>query len=311
MPVAAMPSPPASDQRSDLPPLVLSHQKPAFERLLAIGRASFGAQRHTLPVRLRTNSLIIGPTGSGKTHLAKMVAEELGLGSAFLSLSVSDWVLLSSTRRGAENTWTTIYRFLRRIRKDSGAIIFLDELDKLSGQCDYEQYQRVEVFALLDSKLPPGLVDNEDDPVSESGIAEAQEVLSNRSLIIGAGAFQDLWETRAASPIGFREGAPSTLPPTPQDLSQTLPRELVNRFRRELLILPPLQHADYVEMLETTAVRVPAYLRQNFLKLGRERIPAALEMQQGCRYLEDLMLETILTERECLRASPSIEGQHI
>lgn len=306
-----MPSPPPSDARSDSPPLILSHQKSAFERLVAIGRACFGVQRNTLPVRLRTHSLIVGPTGTGKTFLARAVAKELGLGAKnFLPLSVSEWVLLSCTRRAAMNTWTTICKFLLSNKSSDGVIIFLDELDKLNGQCDYEQFQRTEVFQLLDLTLPTGLVDDEGDPIGELDLAAAREVLSNRTFLIGAGAFQQIWETRSTSCIGFHERLPDPQPLALGDLAQTLPRELINRFRRELLILPQLQHRDYIEMLESTAVRVPSYLRDGFLRIGHESISGALEMNQGCRFLEDTLLEAILAERRSLKVIPTQEKRH-
>lgn len=306
-----MPSPPPSDPRSDSPTLVLSHQRPAFERLVAIGRACFGVQRHTLPLRLRTHSLLVGPTGTGKTFLARAVAKELGLGAKnFLALSVSDWILLSCTKRAATNTWTTIYRFLHSNKSSDGVVIFLDELDKLNGHCDYEQFQRTEVFQLLDFSLPTGLVDEDDAPISEANIAVAQDVLANRTLIIGAGAFQSLWETRTMPNIGFHESSKNPSPPSPDELSKTLPRELVNRFRRELLVLPALHSEDYVAMLERTAPQVPAYLRESFLRIGHENISGAIEMNQGCRFLEDILLEAILAERSCLNVNPPQEKNH-
>jgi len=49
---------------------------------------------------------------------------------------------------------------------------------------------------------------------------------------------------------------------------------------------------------------VPPYLRETFLRMGHEQIPDAMVMQQGCRFIEDLMLQTILSERASLQMSP-------
>ena len=81
-------------------------------------------------------------------------------------------------------------------------------------------------------------------------------------------------------------------------------------------MLPPLSETDYRAMLETTAEKVPAYLRETFLRIGRERIVKAAANHQGCRFLEEVLLDTILFEREQLFArpapvkSPSLASEH-
>jgi len=50
-------------------------------------------------------------------------------------------------------------------------------------------------------------------------------------------------------------------------------------------------------MLEQAASDVPVYLRATFLTLGRKRLSEAARQQQGCRFLEELMLDTVLEER--------------
>lgn len=289
----------SSDSTSDSPPPILNHQRRVFDYLLSVGHACFGVQRNTLPVKLKTNSLVIGPTGSGKTFLAKAVASELGV--PILILSASNWVLLGCSERGAEVTWRTIFNFLSRNTKSSGLVIFLDELDKIAGSSSWDVHLRVEIFNLLDLIIPEGLKDEDGDLFGSSSCAAARDVLMNRTLIIAAGAFQHIWEQRAQSVIGFSEPTTESSPPTSQDLVQTLPRELVNRFAGRFSILPPLRHTDYLSMLEDTAARVPSYLRQTFLRLGSEKILEAISMQQGCRFLEELMLNTILAERAHLQ----------
>lgn len=295
----------SSDVPSDSPPPVLDHQQHVFDHLLSVGRVCFGVQRNTLPVKLKTNCLLVGPTGSGKTFLARAVASELAV--PILILSASNWVLLGCSERGAEVTWRTIFNFLSRNTKSSGLIIFLDELDKIAGSSSWDVHLRVEIFNLLDLSIPEGLKDDDGDLFDPSSCAAAREVLMNRTLIIAAGAFQHIWEQKTQSVIGFNDPTTELLPPTSQELVQTLPRELVNRFAGRFSILPPLQRADYFSMLKDTAARVPSYLRETFLRLGSEKISEAISMQQGCRFLEELMLNTILTERAHLQDVPKTE----
>jgi len=289
-----------SDPPSDSAPFILGHQRSIFEKLTAIGRACFSIQRHTLPTRIRTNTLIVGPTGTGKTFLAEAVAKELEV--PFLPLALSNWVILCGTDRGAQTTWVAIADFLYKNRKAPGVIIFLDEIDKhRRPTSSWDQQAQVESFLLLDGRIPRFLKDEDGDLLREEKLSIIQNVLANRTYIIAAGAFQHLWENHAQPPIGFGETSGDARLPTPDELAQTLPREIVNRFSRALQILEPLHEADYESMLTAIAPRVPHYLRETFLRIGREGVGAAMSMQQGCRFIEDVMLQTILSERASLQ----------
>lgn len=81
-------------------------------------------------------------------------------------------------------------------------------------------------------------------------------------------------------------------------------REIVNWFSRQLPILPPLQTSDYRDMLASIVPKVPPYFRETFLRIGHEKINEAMVMQQGCRFIEDTMLQTILSERTSLQCYP-------
>lgn len=292
-----------SDPPSDSAPLIFAHQRAAFESLSAIGRACFSVQRQTIPCRLRTNTLLLGQTGSGKSFLVESVARELGV--PFLPVALSNWVILSGTDRGAQTTWVAIADFLHKNRNAAGVVIFLDEVDKLrSTTSSWDQQVQVESFLLLDGRVPKFLKDSDGDLLSDSTLEAAQDMLANRTLIVAAGAFQHLWESRSRPAIGFGElcGVPAL--PTPDELARSIPREIVNRFSRELIILTPLQMSDYKDMLAAIAPKVPHYLRETFLRIGHEQITEAMAMQQGCRFIEDIMLQTILSERTSLQMLP-------
>jgi len=261
--------------------MILGHQRAAYERLLAVAGASFFAQRHTLPVRPRTNTLLIGPSGSGKTFLAGAVAK---------------------------TTWPLIVGFLQQNSKCDGVVLFLDEVDKLCGHTTWETFLRTEIFKLLDLGVPEGLCDGDGDAISKTHIDAARDVLANKTYIIGAGAFQEVWETRSKALIGFSDQATPSLPVSLGDLSGTLPRELTNRFRAEVIVLPKLTRDDYWRMISQTGAQVPVYLRDTFLRLAKARIEAAIQCQQGCRFLEEIILDSIIHERESLKNWNGPEG---
>lgn len=279
--------------------MIYDYQKPAFEKLLAVAKACFAVQRQTLPIRVRTNTMIIGSSGTGKTHLAHAVATELG--AEFLSVSVADWILLGCSGRGGSPTWPLIARFLRRNAKKTGLVIFVDEIDKIGGQSTWETFLRTEIYSLLDFKIPTGLNDGDDNILTADELAQAQDVFSNRTLILAAGAFQGIWENRSRPSLGFGAMDAGNDETNLSHLAATLPREVTNRFRSQLIVLPQLRECDYRRMLEQSAEKIPVYFRETFLRLGYTRIPGAVACRQGCRFLEELMLDTIIEERSLLQ----------
>ena len=277
-------------------PMIYDYQKPAFEKLLSVAKACFAVQRQTLSIRVRTNTMIVGPSGAGKTHLARAVAEKCE--TEFLSVTLGEWIPLGCSGRGGVPTWPVIAKFLLRNRKAAGLVIFVDEIDKVSGTSTWETFLRTEVFSLLDFKIPIGI--NDDDLDCAEDLPQAQEALSNRTLILGAGAFQHIWENRGRASLGFGEPDSNGETIDLTLLAATLPRELTNRFRSDLVILPELLESDYRRILLQSAEGVPVYLRETFLRLGHLRIPSAVACRQGCRFLEELMLDTIIEEKSLL-----------
>lgn len=293
------PASPAGDSR-----IILPHQQNAFDRLIEVAQVCFGTTRRTIPLALRSNSLIVGPSGCGKTFLAQAVANHFD--APFLAVSATDWVLIGCSNRGAINTWPAIAHFLHANRKKEGVVILIDEVHHAYGDGAWERFTRVELHSLFDLRLPCGLsanLDGEDadHPLSPKDLSEIEEVLANRTIIIGAGAFQELWEKNDATPIRFHQKEQAPELPTLKTLTRTLPTELINRFRSELLILPPLVLGDYKLMLETMAQKVPSYLRETFLRLGHARLSEVTRLRHGTRFLEELMLDTLLAERAALR----------
>ena len=296
--------------------MILEHQRAAFEKLVSVGSACFSSQRKTLPIKLRTNTLLIGPSGSGKSHLARAAAKALG--AECLVLSAAEWILLGCSARGGAATWPLIHEFLSNNYKAEGVVIFLDEIDKIGGggigglargDSSWDNHLRTEVYTLLDFSLPVGLRDEEGNDLDDS-LERPQEVLSNRCFIIAAGAFQDLWDRRSRPTLGFGENTATADEPVDlTHLLEALPVELTNRFRSGLVVLPQLVESDYRRILEMVGAEVPHYLRDTFMRLGYRRIPEALACRQGCRFAEELLLDTIMQERHAMRDNTSPETE--
>lgn len=279
-------------------PLIFQHQRAAFTRLCAVARAYIHTNFERLPIRPRGNVFVVGPSGTGKTHLAQQVATGAGMDLAYLPISVSEWVVMGASQRGASSTWPKIWQFLIRSAKKEGCLIFLDELDKIGrlNQGEWTRYQTTEVFSLLDRRIPRNLNDLDGDRISDRRIVEAEAVLRNKTLIVAGGAFQELWD--ASAPIGFGTEPDSTIPKLDlKRLSEHIPPELSRRFGSQLIALPPLQEADYLDMLELILPALPDHWRARYEKLARAGMPEATRLGQGPRYFEEILLEVAVQER--------------
>ncbi len=277
-------------------PLILPYQKPVFDRLSAVARACLYVDRRQFSaIKFRACFWLIGPTGSGKSFLAKALAQEMEV--PFLSISVSDWMILGGTNRGSATTWPTILSFINQNIESQGAIIFIDELDKCRDKSNWNSFLRTEIFSLCDSRIPLGIQDLDMDNDGEHSIEEAEAFLRNKTMIIGGSAFQEIWEERSSTGIGFNTTPQTTSLPELPDLTRTLSREFVNRFSSEMFILPQIQEKDYLDMVESMAVHVPEIWRNRFIDLGLSRIDQALRHQKGARYLEEILLSAVVEER--------------
>lgn len=284
---------PQTTKESTPPPVIFRHQEEAFKKLLRIGRACFAMGQHGLSLRPRCHSLIVGPTGTGKSFLANAVATELNV--PILRVNLGEWVLIGCSQRGARNTWPLIFDFLVRHQKKTGVVIFIDELDKLFGNTAWEVFLRNELFLLLDLQIPSGIMkDDDDDEPDEERMRTAQNTLASKTLILGAGAFQHLWDERTKPTLGFGERAPSIEPTSLNHLTKTLPAELTNRFRSDLIALPHLGEADYRRILADMAEKMPTDLRPTFVRMGEERIAEAAKSKQACRFLEELIVDVVI-----------------
>jgi len=283
-------------ENNKTPQLILPKQQAAFDRITAIGRIVLSLDRKQFPLAVRTNILITGESGAGKSHVARAAALELDV--PILTVNTSEWMLLGSAGRGATPTWPRIYEFLMRCANQSGGLVLLDELDKICDKTSWTTYLRSEAFNLLDMTVPKNLVDKDGDAISEASIEAAQRVLRTKILVVGAGAFQSIWDERNRPTLGFLPEERRVVSPDLGDLFRRLPRELLARFGSNLIVLPPLVESDYYLMLDVFADRMSEFWKPRFAKLGQERIPEAARLKLGPRFFEELVLEMVLSERQ-------------
>jgi hypothetical protein len=218
----------------------------------------------------------------------------------FLSISVSDWILLGCSNRGGSATWPTIVEFIERSKQEPGAIIFIDELDKCYHDSNWNTFLRSEIFSLCDGSVQRNINDLDGDRISGSRIEAVREFLENKTMILAGAAFQDFWEAKSKPSMGFMPSHPSDDLPELPDLVKTLPRELVNRFSSEMFVMFDLTAKDYRQMLESAAGQVAETWRKRFLELGISRIEQAVRHKKGARFMQEVLLSAIVEERGSL-----------
>jgi len=289
---------------------LFAHQEAVFQNLLSTAQVFFSGRWRRLSLTPRFARLLIGSTGSGKSHLVRHLAQMLRL--PLFEIQATNWMPLGASNRGGPPTWPQIIQFCVQYRK---GIIFLDELDKLGGWTDWQNFIRVEVFSLLDRRVPDGLEFPRKDDYETISLATSERLhrlsrlrLDRAMLVVGAGAFQNLWQAKETPAIGFQRG-PRSGDLEFKDLAGVVPREIINRFSSPVLSLDTLDIADYRAILAVFVRRLPFDLRCIVQRCGESTIRDAASNRLGCRWLEELLLHALIEENAVTRVAAGVHPE--
>lgn len=248
-------------------------QQGVFEKLRDMADTYFHHVRSPRdPVQLRLTPLLIGCSGVGKSHLARMLAREFN--ARIVELTVGSWV-----PHGAKQSPTTIETLTDLLAHEAPLVVFLDELDKHRAQDNtWALGLTAEMFALLDRSLVGGA----------DWTPDHSRRLREKTFVIGAGTWSDTWKHSIGKTIGFG---------TPQfDLDEVrakvqraelIPDELMNRFSSDWQIIAPYSVEDF----EAIATR---------LNLSREVLDPvrAAESGRNFRFVEDCVTRAAIAARK-------------
>lgn len=262
------------------PPLMWSDsQRRAFDELIAIGETFFGADWLSLPLRPRFDTLVIGPSGSGKSHLVRAVAEHLNV--PCLRVCHGEWIVMGAR----PHLHPTVQKIAKFIVENERGIIHVDELDKArSGfQADWTIAVFAEIFSLLDRMMPAG---SREDSYTE--------ILRHRLRcdfwFLGSGTWQAAWEK--SPPIGFVDPMSqwdSVVLSRAIRTAGFIPTELLNRFSDTFIFLKPATERDFQNAAEMFGL----------VRLARELgekidFAQAVEENLGARWLEKIHAELLM-----------------
>lgn len=213
----------------------------------------------------KSNILMCGPTGSGKTYLVQIIAEYLNVPFAHVDLT-------SITPRGyvGESPEVMVERlFLAakgNVKQAERGIIFLDEFDKIPAGQEQGSFKakilQGEILKLLEG-------DTVDIRLSEQG--QKVSINTKNILFIAAGAFSGLEALKKEKPsLGIAqqemEKPSSELSPF---LKFGLIPELLGRFP-VTCVTEPLSEKELIEILKTSEDSILKYYQELFFLNGVE-----------------------------------------
>jgi len=278
--------------------MLLAHQEKVFGSLLETAEVFLREDWRRLPVHPRFSRFVVGPSGVGKSHVVRHLAQHLQL--PLLAQDGTNWIPLGASERGAKQTWSDVLGFIRRHER---GIIFLDEIDKLGrhdslGSNAWLHFVRVEIFSLLDRRIPEGLLLAAAEEDGDDGQL-LRDRLKGSFMIVGAGAFQEFWDIRAKPVAGFKADVHACAGGSMDhaEAARFVATEIINRFEGPVLALRPLDADDYRSMLTQLVAKLPAALARDAHEIGSADLGAAVQSQLGVRWLEQVVYRVLARRR--------------
>lgn len=245
------------------------------------------------PVKPRFHTLVVGPTGGGKSHVAKDALTKLGFDVKVLTTSA--WIVLGAKSRP---TLFSIIDFFEDTG-DKPRAILLDEIDKVGGHDSWTTNLRSEIYDLLDGRISIG--GDDEAHYDSDAIGRARGTIKNVH-VVGCGAFDGLINTRTAGFVS--SGGEINL----KQLKAAIPQELLNRFSTQLAIIPPLGVEDYKEMRDDVLNNMgEGEIKEKAKEFADIIFDEAVICQSGARYCEDFVGAAISTVAEQLGKGGLIE----
>ncbi len=273
-------------------------QSAVVTRCSSLAELFFSQSHRNSILRPRVYPLIAGPTGVGKSKLAKVLAEQVD--AKHMMISFARWM-----PQGVGKEYEpTQFMILRQASLHKRLIVQVDEIDKFgemkgSSSSSWTKSVMQEIFAMLDGDWPMEAFrrytsrdEKEANPATE-GI-----------FFMGSGTWQNIHANPPKS-IGFVSGTSSVTDSTAARIraAQTIPPELIARFHPELLLLNYPLPDEVPELLENYGLNALA------AQAGECIDPKTIDFTQcGMRVLEGMASDLLLKIQENLNQRKPYAG---
>lgn len=274
----------------------LDFQRPALAEIVARARAFFafheGKYRDIL-FRPRWATILVAPTGVGKTTTAELVSLDSSVGASLLRISAPSYMPCGAHNRGSKETISVI---AEHIAKHNRTLLVIDEIDKINDTGNaWQGYIRNELYDIIGGCFPTGLNLPEIDDCANITVDVLTRKLQQTVFFLAIGTFQEWFENaNTRRTIGFGgKTDPENDEFTADTIAQQLPRELGNRFGK-IVRLPELRESDYRQIAKEAEGKLPEGMRKNFRVEVSRRIEAAILEKKGVRFLEEAVTAILI-----------------
>lgn len=280
---------------------------------LHLHRVELNKKRSSQEKISKSNILIIGPTGSGKTHICRTLSNALNI--PFHTADATQYTETGYVGKNVEEMVLDLHKG-KDLPPAPKAIIYIDEIDKIAergvhGQRDVSgKSVQEELLKLLEG--------SEVSCERPRAMSPAKSLDVSNILFIAGGAFQGLEQVIAdrlkKKGIGFRGVSGENAPDTQHLLRQVMPEDLIAYgFMPEFIgrfpviaVLDRLTKEEMMHIITGTKNSLLAQYRALIEKTGLDIVippdmaeqvaEAALKRDLGARALKGIMEKWLMTQ---------------
>lgn len=264
-------------------------QRAAFDRALALAELFFEEARVQLLLKPKCFALLAGPTGAGKSAIAKLLAKKLD--AHFLHLSYGGWL----PQGVSKDYQPTTYKILEAAAEHERVVVFIDEFDKLGSQSNSEWHRSLmaDIYLMLDGAWP--IAAYRRHAKVQDAVADPK---TDNIYVLAAGTWQSVTSSTKGR-IGFGGSGENPIDEMIREI-QAIPTELLARFHQDIILLSYPAQDEIPGLLD-------AYGLTELAEQAGEQIdPRAVDFSKGGMRVFEAMASNYLLKKRARRQASDL-----